>query len=143
MVCKCHTNLLCRGSMRYINVLHFFATFSAKPHPLKKKTSTVHLIHLGKFERSSAHSLFFRGRLRVRDTSLTNRCNVCIQHFTSISCKHRNNFDWFHSGSIESLIGFGETEYDINISLISRVMSLILGLPPKILYSKALILLEW
>ena len=43
--------------------------------------------------------------------------HVCNQHFTSISCKHQSNLDWFHSVSNEGLIGFGEIEYDTNISL--------------------------
>ena len=66
------------------------------------------------------------------DTTLTNHLNVCIQHFTSVTCKHQSNLDWFHSVSNGSLIGFGEIEYDTNISLISRVMSLTLGLPPSL-----------
>ena len=49
-----------------------------------------------------------RGRHKVRDTALTNHWNVCNQHFTSISCKHRSNLDWFHSVSKKSLKGFGE-----------------------------------
>ena len=61
----------------------------------------------------------------ARDTTLTN-----TGMFTLISRKHQSNLDWFHSVSKESLQGFGEFEYDTNISLISRVMSLILGLPP-------------
>ena len=68
--------------------------------------------------------------LRVRDITLTNYWNVCVMYLTSISCKHQSNLDWFHSVSNEGFIGFGEIEYDTNISLISRVMSPTLGLPP-------------
>ena len=55
----------------------------------------------------------------VRDTTLKNHWNVCIQHITSILCKHQINLDSFYSASNESLRGFGEIEYDTNISLIS------------------------
>ena len=64
------------------------------------------------------------------DTTLINHWNVCIQHVTSISWNHQTNFDWFHSVSNGSLTGFGEIEYDTNISMISKVMSLTLGLQP-------------
>ena len=60
----------------------------------------------------------------VRDTTLINHWNACIQHFTSISSKV--TLDRFHYVSNENLIGFYEIiEFDTNISLISRVMSLI------------------
>ena len=67
------------------------------------------------------------GRPRVRDATLSNHWNV----LTSIACMHQSNLDWFHSVSYESLKGFSEIEYDKkNISLISRVVSLILSLLP-------------
>ena len=74
----------------------------------------------------------YGGGLRVRDTTLTNHWNICMHHCTSISCKHRSNLDRYHSFSKENFKGFLEIEYDANISLISRVMSFTLGLPPQL-----------
>ena len=49
-------------------------------------------------------------RPKVRDTTLKNHWNFCMQYFTSILCKHLINLDWFYSASHKSLRGFGEIE---------------------------------
>ena len=41
--------------------------------------------------------ILWDSRPKVRDTTLSNHWNVCIRHFTPISCKHQSNLAWFHS----------------------------------------------
>lgn len=59
-------------------------------------------------------------RPRLTGKTLKNNWFVCVTYFTR-TCKHLSNLDWWN-------LGFDDTEYDTNKSIISRVKFLSLAL---------------
>ena len=79
LICKSDSNKLKRHSIiLVVNQLTLF-------HYGYPKKSIVYIFLFLKIEQNLLH---YWGTPKIRDTTLSNHWNVCIQHFASISCKH-------------------------------------------------------